>query len=226
MTQTITIPLSFGRGRYVQAQFDDVGGSELAVVLPGLRYGYERPLLKRVTDIFQDRGCDIARLVFDYCEDSSFLEASDDRLFAQIALDGRDIVDTLLELKPYQSVWVIGKSLGTISMGAALSERIFSEKCVRAVWLTPSLIETPLLNQLLTHTHESILVIGTNDPSFKPELIAPLEAAPNIVVCTVKNANHGFENPDDVAASDAMVSEAVEAVATWVGRHVSGSPCS
>ena len=219
MMQTITIPLTSGYGRHVQARFDDVAGSELAVILPGLRYGCERPLLSGVTGIFQDRGCDIARLIFNYSEDTGFLDADDDTQLAQIATDGCDIIGNLVGSKHYQRVWIIGKSLGTVSMGAALSERTFPTDCVRAVWLTPSLIGTPLSGQLLAQNHTSIVVIGTQDPSFRPELIDPLEAAPNVVVRPIQSANRGFEHSGGADASNEVVSEAVQAVATWVHRQ-------
>ena len=216
MIPTITIPLKYGNGRYAKAQFDDVAGSELAVVLPGLRYGCERPLLSGVTEIFHDRGCDIARLMFEYSEDTDFLEAKDDAQLAQIASDGCDIIECLVEFKRYKRVWIIGKSLGTVAMGAALSGRTIPTDRVRAVWLTPSLIGTPLPNQLLAQAHTSIVVIGTDDQSFRTELIGPLESAPNVVVCTIQDVNHGFEHSGGADPSEVAVSEAVQAVANWV----------
>lgn len=216
MSSTIRIALSSGHKRKVTAQFDDVAGRDLAVVLPGLRYGCERPLLRDVAEVFRDRGCDIARFKFRYSEEPDFLNADDEAQLAQIACDGRDIISGLMDPERYQRIWIVGKSLGTISMGAALSEPIFPHDCVRAVWLTPSLVGTPLLTQILAQSHKSIVVIGTDDPSFRSEFIAPLEATTNVAIHSVQGANHEFEHEDGANASDVAVSEAVQVISDWV----------
>ncbi len=216
MNSTITIPLSSGHEREVTAQFNDVAGRELAVVLPGLRYGCERPFLRDVTKIFEDRGCDIARIQFRYADDPEFLDADEETQLVRIASDGRDIITGLTALRRYQRIWIIGKSLGTISMGSAFSDSSLLKDSVRAIWLTPSLVGTPLLTQILEQGYKSVVVIGTDDPSFRPELIAPLKAATNIAFHSVEGANHGFQHADGTIASEAAVSEAVQIIADWV----------
>ncbi|PID36908.1 MAG: hypothetical protein CR993_02780 [Rhodobacterales bacterium] len=178
----------------MQARFEAGSGTELAILLPGLRYGCERPLLSGAAEVFRHRGCDIARLNFTYSEDTEFLQTDDETQLAQIASDGRDILQYLMQLRRYERIWVIGKSLGTIAMGAAFADRKLAARNVYGIWLTPSLTGTPLPKQLMAQDYPGVVVIGTEDPSYVTELMAPLEAQPNIHVCPIAGADHGFDH--------------------------------
>ncbi|WPY94622.1 hypothetical protein T8T21_00420 [Limimaricola variabilis] len=169
MTKALRIPPSTGRPP-LQARFTAGEGRELAIVLPGLRNGCDRPLLQGTAALFERAGCDAARLAFDYAEDEAFLGAPGAEQFTPIAVDGRDVVAHLSAMRLYERVWLIDKSLGTLSMGAALSAGLCAPERTRAIWLTPSLLGTPLLSWMGDWPGRGLAVLGTEDPSNRPEL--------------------------------------------------------
>ncbi|MEJ6393708.1 alpha/beta family hydrolase [Gymnodinialimonas sp. 2305UL16-5] len=222
MAEMQTIPLTFGHGRAVQVQRDAGTGAELAVILPGLRYTCDRPLLRDVAQVFQSRGCDIARVTFTYDDDPQFMKAEDGLQFDQLAADGRDIIDALLSRQPYDRVWIIGKSLGTLSMGGVLSEGHYSPQQVHAIWLTPGLIETPLLDQLLAQPYPSLAILGTEDSSCRADIVDRLSASAHIAFHSISGADHAFGHADGPKASQDAVDQATRIVADWVTAHDAG----
>ncbi len=216
MESRISLPLSCGRDRTVEIHMESGTNGEMALVLPGLRYGAERPLLRTVIDGFKARGCGIAQVNFTYTEDAAFMAADDATQFAQIASDGGDIVEECLRSKDYRRIWLVGKSLGTLSMAGALLQGGYRRDRVFGIWLTPSLMGTPLLDQLLGQGHASLVVMGSEDPSNRPELIDPILHAPHLELRIVEGADHGFTHPDGAKASDKAVEEAARAVRDWV----------
>ncbi|WP_432254628.1 hypothetical protein [Limimaricola sp. AA108-03] len=214
MTETLRIPSSTGRPP-LRADFTAGKGRDLAVVLPGLRYGCDRPLLRGTAALFERAGCDMARLAFDYAEDEAFMTAPDAEQFARIAADGRDIGAHLSAMRAYERVWLIGKSLGTLSMGAALSAGIGASERTRAVWLTPSLLGTPLLSWMRNWPGVGVAVLGTEDPSNRPELLEALGRQPGLTLRMVAGADHGFDHAEGRDAARRAIGEAIDTVEQW-----------
>ncbi len=219
MTEILRIPPSTGRP-LLQARFTAGEGRELAIVLPGLRYGCDRPLLHGTAALFERTGCDVARLEFDYAEDEAFLGAPDADQFARIAADGRDVVAHLSAMRPYERVWLIGKSLGTLTMGAALSAGLCAPERTRAIWLTPSLLGTPLLSWMRDWPGRELAVLGTEDPSSRPELREALGRQPGLTLHMVTGADHGFDHVEGPDAAQRAVAEAIDAVNEWREREL------
>ncbi|WP_372573391.1 alpha/beta family hydrolase [Ruegeria jejuensis] len=219
MAERMQIPLSYGDARSVNADLSRQEGRELALIYPGLRYTCERPLLRSIAEVFERQGCDVLRLQFRYADDHRFLDAEDDAQFTEIFSDGQDILAHALTLGAYQRFWMIGKSLGTLSMAGALAAHRQVLPDVRGIWLTPGLLKTPLAETLATLSLSSIMVLGTEDPCNLPELLAPYEVRSDIDLHLVEGMDHGFQHLDGLQAEAAAIAELADLVTNWVASQ-------
>ncbi|MCL6283647.1 hypothetical protein M3P21_08900 [Ruegeria sp. 2012CJ41-6] len=219
MAEQMQIPLSYGRARSVHADLSRGQGRELVLIYPGLRYTCDRPLLQCVAEVFARQGCDVLRLQFRYADDHRFLDAEDEAQFAEIFSDGQDILAHALTLGAYRRVWLIGKSLGTLSMAGALAAQAQAVPDVRGVWLTPGLLKTPLAETLSKQSLPSIMVLGTEDPCNLPELLDPYAARPDVALHLIEGVDHGFQHADGAQAEAAAIAEVADLVASWVASQ-------
>ena len=219
MAQTLAIPLTFGEDRTAVANIETGDGASLAIILPGLRYGCDRPVLSHSAGVFRSLGHDIAKLDLLYVDDAVFFEADEAAQLSQIASDGCDILGHLTGRAPYEQIWIVGKSLGTLWMGAAFSSGGCPTDRTQAVWLTPSLLGTPLLGQMMSQDVPSLAVLGTEDPSNRPELVDPIRLKDTIDLCMIDGADHIFAHADGPEASRAVIAAAETAVEDWVTQR-------
>jgi len=205
------LQISLSEGRFVDARLMQRAGRELAIRLPGLNYNCDMPLLYYATEHLYERDVDTLRVDFAYNRDETFLAETDENRLERLKADGRAVIDYGVQLGEYDRITIIGKSLGTISMGWANP----IDKPVRMVWLTPSIGGTGLRAQMVNCKHPSFCLIGRKDRVFSDALIKELTTA-GIDVTTVKGADHGFSHADGTADSVRVVLEAVEALTNWL----------
>ncbi len=194
----------------------------LAIVLPGLRYGADRPLLRGMVEVLSRRGFDLAVARFGHAEDAAFMAADEAAQIAQIAGDGRDILRACAPPGAYRRVWLVGKSLGTLAMAGALEGAAPDSPALAAIWLTPSLLGTGLLAQMLGQQHPSLVIMGTDDPNHTPEAVARLSAAAHVTLHLAPGANHGFDHAGGPVARDAALRRAIDVADAWIGGLMAG----
>jgi hypothetical protein len=217
-TFEVEIPLTSGLKRFVQADVEVAAGDELAIILPGMRFDADQPLLQEVGEVFARRGIDTMRLRFEYAKDPAFLNASRGEQMLRVAQDGRDIFRYATTMGNYKRYWVIGKSLGTLCMGVALNGEDVPSECVHAVWLTPPFRSKELLNQVTTQKSRSLVIIGSHEASNTHEIKRALKAKPHITMSVVSGVDHGFEHSGDPDATLATIKHTKRLVASWMGR--------
>jgi pimeloyl-ACP methyl ester carboxylesterase len=151
------------------------------VVLPGMAYSIQAPLLWFAREIALARGAGVL--------------AVDDRLPADSDpfAWARDRAQRALDLDPpAERVVVVGKSLASAAAGLA------AERGVAAAWLTPLLDQEIVLDALARATAPTLLVGGTADGSWKPAALARNAA---IEVVELPGLDHSLQVPGDPAAS-------------------------
>ena len=126
----------------------------------------------------------------------------------------------LSALRPYELVWLIGKSLGTLTMGAVLSAGLCAPERTWAIWLTPSRLGTPLLSWMQDWPGTGLAVLGAEDPSSRPELREALGRQPGLTLRMVTGADHGFDHVEGPDAAQRAVAEAIDAVREWREREL------
>jgi hypothetical protein len=104
---------------------------------------------------------------------------------------------------------VVGKSMATLLAGEV------AERELPAVWLTPLLNETEVIDGLAATSRPTLLAGGNADPTWRPEAIPadrPIEAL------ELPGVDHGFQVPGDPVASLHALGRLTEAVTQFVER--------
>ena len=185
---------------------------ELAVLLPGLNYSIDSPLLYYTSQLLHERGIDTVSVDFTYNRDEEFLNDTDDNRLERLKADGQSIIDFSMNLGKYDRLTIVGKSLGTISMGWAVPD---NPPNTRLVWLTPSLGGTGLRAQMSSYTNPAFCLIGTHDPAYTDALVDEI-STPTMTVTVIEGADHVFNHDNGAEASVALVQQAVKKLAVWL----------
>ena len=181
------------------------------VLLPGMRYGTQAPLLWYARAAARAQGWSALEVVDALPDDEEPFAWARDR--AERALDavpgaggtggaagaGGDGV----------AVVVVGKSLASGAAG------VVADRELPAVWLTPLVREAPVAAGLLRATAPALLVGGGADPSWEAGVVP---AVAGLEVLELPGLDHSLEAPGDVAASLRALGTVTDAVAGFLAR--------
>ena len=195
----------------IDARLIKRSGRELAVLLPGLNYTVENPLFYYIGQLLHERDVDALLVDFAYNRDDAFMNAPDDDRLERLRTDGQAVLEFARKLAEYDRITIIGKSVGTISMGWAIDDL----PDARLVWLTPSLGGTGLRAQMLGRSNPAFCLIGTRDPAYTETLVGEL-AADGMTVAVIEGADHGISHADGVVPSVGLVQESIEKLTLWL----------
>ena len=164
------------------------GGERTAVVLPGAHGGAFQPTVFYLSLTLLDAGFSVL--------------AIDDEF------DGEDRTETNAEaaFAYREPALLAGKSRGT--RAAALRPEL------PAIWLTPLLDHLAVVTALKARTGPQLLVGGTADPSWRPDVARRVRAE----VVELEGADHAFAVDGDAIASVDMLRRAMEAALAFARR--------
>lgn len=176
--------------------------ARVATVLPGQGYTAQGPLLWYASAVLRDAGWTVRTVVWDGEPDGRD-EARE--VYARIVRDGVDAAPDARHL-------VVGKSLGTLAMPAAVELRL------PGVWLTPLISASgtddvrAAARALGAGGAPALLVGGTADELWDSDAAA----ASGAWVLEVPGADHSMEVPGDLRRSLEILGEVTAAVADLV----------
>jgi hypothetical protein len=166
-----------------------------AVVLPGVRYFSQAPLLWFAREAAQAGGWSVLEL--------SERAPADEEPFAWM----RDRAERAVEAASADAVAVIGKSLGSAAAP------LVAEHGLAAVWLTPLLIRPELVSALSDATAPALLVGSTADPTWaegeKPE-------GDGIEVLELEGLDHSLQVEGDPLASLGVLRQVTERIGAFL----------
>jgi hypothetical protein len=106
-------------------------------------------------------------------------------------------------------VLVIGKSIASLLAGAV------ADRALPAVWLTPLLTESAVIDGLARAQQPTLLVGGGADPTWRPDALADDHA---FELLELSSSDHTLEVPGDPVASLTGLGQMTEAVMRFVDR--------
>jgi hypothetical protein len=213
MTEQCIIPLVFGSGRVGRVETDFADRSDLVIVMPCATTGSTDQLLLEVSQVFQRRNFDIAKVAI---PDHASLPR-DDTFPDLLASDAADILNFAITCADYRSVWLIGGAYGSLALGKALPQFDFPLDRISCVWLSPPLQGTSLSEELLSTPVTSLVVVDQNDPDAPGQVTRRLKAQEHITVCRVDGLKSHALGSNDLLHS---IKQAKRIVSSWVGRVV------
>ncbi|QBD82405.1 hypothetical protein EPA93_43105 [Ktedonosporobacter rubrisoli] len=218
MAEMITLDIAGYHGERVPNTFwrQEKEAEHIAVILPGIGYTCQMPLLFYATRVLQDQGADV--LWVEYNQRADFKAQAGAELAQLLNADVGAACQAVLTQRKYRQITIIGKSLGTLAMGALLTTdpRLAQAK---AVWLTPLLSRAALCAQIISYGRRSLLVIGTADGHYDPAPLAEIQTATHSELLVIAGANHGMEIAGDVLQSLRAMEQIMQALQTFLSTE-------
>ncbi len=187
----------------------------LALVLPGLGYTADMPLLYYSKLLLLNRSVDVLQL----------MPATTSPEFRALTAESRqdwlrsDVLAGLeagLTQRSYQGIVLVGKSIGSISVALALPAAQ-SRLSTCAVWLTPLFREAIVMDAALSCKGPSFFLCGGADSTYLHDgLDSILKANTKAIACVVPGADHSLE----LAGDEEGTFHAIQAGMQALGRFL------
>jgi hypothetical protein len=165
------------------------------VVLPGMQYSTQAPLLWFAREAAARRGYSVLEVLDSLPEGDEPLRWARDR--ARRALDRVEA----------DEVVVVGKSLASAAAG------LVADRLLPAVWLTPLLDRTPVVEDISRAPRPALLIGGSADGTWKPDALADHGL---LHVVQLDGLDHSLQRPGHPMAS----LDALRAVTERVDRFL------
>ena len=187
--------------------------SHAAIVLPGLGYTAQMPLLYYVAELLLARNADVLQVNYNYLDAFHGLDRATQRQW--LIADSVAAYRALCAQRPYTHLTLVGKSLGTQAMAHLLTTQTFPAH-TSALWLTPVLTNPTVRGQIAAFPGPSLVVIGTADSFYNPALLAEFSETPTRKFVIVEDADHGMSVGDDVFRSIQALETTMRAIAAFL----------
>ncbi|MBS4172731.1 alpha/beta hydrolase [Bacillus sp. FJAT-49736] len=166
----------------------------LAIILPGVGYTAQAPLLHYSSGIYRNKGYDVLQVNYHYSPETiSFI--SDEEFTADV----QSVLDKIWLKNSYNNYTVIAKSMGTIALPYLLDQPTFTSANV--IWLTPLLKRSNIVHTLLTKSNRGLCIIGNQDPHYLPETFEKVKSNTNVIRMLINGVDHGLEDESDLMKS-------------------------
>lgn len=184
--------------------------NHLAILLPGLGYTCDNPLLHYTAKTLLNHGADVIRVEYGYNRIPEFAKEPKAAQLEWLYQDVKAAFETLIVQKPYQKFTLTGKSLGTLAMRFLLQEfkQLSLAKCI---WLTPILSDEALRLHLQKATQPGLVAIGSADPLCRPDWIDEISDHSKPGIMMIDGADHSLEQ-EDVLRSISDLSRLMETI--------------
>jgi hypothetical protein len=187
----------------------EIGTRSLAIILPGLGYSVQAPLLHFSTGIFLNKSFDVFHVKYQY-NDGFYDGLSRKELTEAIQTDAKAAIDLAIEGRAYENFCLIGKSLGTTALSSELKRGLFSQ--AKVIWLTPLLQREDVFESMMNSENKGLCFIGENDSCYIEERFSQLSNHPALVSRLIPNANHSLEYDSNPVGSLDLLKEIMKEI--------------
>lgn len=188
----------------------------LALVLPGLGYNADMPLLYYPSRLLLERKCDVLQLRPDY-QSRAFQAASQEERLDHMYEDAAAGLQAGLDQGPYQKLVLVGKSIGTLGMALLINEFEDLGSPV-TVWITPLLREVMVVDAALACAAPAFFMVGTADSTFDPAAMGYIQKKTGAQTWKAENANHSLELPQNPLAFLDLLRQGMEVLSTFLDQ--------
>lgn len=185
--------------------------THLAIVLPGLGYTCDMPLLYYTVSLLLDSGADVLQVEYDYSRESGYRSLSPGGRTLRLIADAAAACRAALGQRPYRRATVVGKSLGTRAMPHLLADTL-GQIAARSIWYTPLLNEERVRMHLCDSREPTLVAIGTDDAHYSATTVAAIRSE----VVVIAGADHGMEVAGDIVRSVQALESVMRAVQRFV----------
>jgi alpha/beta superfamily hydrolase len=202
----LPLPLVTQDGRPLPHTFYEGDGAGLLVVLPGLHYGPDGPVLYHLAKQLQGSGWDTLGLTYGFQAAMAFPWT--DHAGETLAECGAAL-GQVLGRRAYSRVGIVGKSLGTILLVQLCTQGLVPDSAWVA-HLTPPL-GNPAFDAAFRETRQpAYIAIGTRDTFYDEAAVRAVAGMRPAYVRILDGADHGLDVSGDLAATLRVVGQVVE----------------
>lgn len=162
----------------------DGSAERCVVILPGMRYSTQAPLLWFARETALQQGFGVLEVL------DALPDGADGAGWAQDR--ARRALDAVGDAGAGADVAVVGKSLASCAAG------VVADRDLAAVWLTPLTGHAAVADALGRAARPTLLIGGTADPAWAPEA---LPQNPMLELLALEGLDHGLQRPGDLEAS-------------------------
>jgi pimeloyl-ACP methyl ester carboxylesterase len=170
----------------------------LAVLVPGMRYTAQAPLLAYARLAVERHGAQTRAI--------HWSPPRLERVAEEVAWVRAEVADAL----DTDRALIIGKSLGSLAAG------LVAERNLAAVWLTPLLRRPEVVEAIAEAERPPLLVGGTGDRTWDGAVARRL--SPHVL--EIPDADHALYVPGPVSDTAAVAGRVADAVEEFLDRHV------
>ena len=182
---------------------------DLAVVLPGLNYTCDMPLLYYPARLLVEHGADVLQVHADYTL-PAFQSKERVEQVAWLGQDAQGAVQAGMKQRLYERLILIGKSIGTLSLAYLVTQGSYAT--ATTIWLTP-LLRQPWLVQAASQCRgPALFVAGGGDSTYDPASLKAIQQATGARSFILEGANHSLEIPGELQRSVAWMSEYLQEI--------------
>lgn len=217
MKPPVTLSIRTTNGRNLDNRFfaADHPNDWLALVLPGLGYSADMPLLYYSKLLLLNRSVDVLQLM------PATLSADFQALDAEGRQDWlrQDVLAGLevgLAHRKYRGILLVGKSIGSIGMALAL-QTAQSQLPTSAIWLTPLFREAVVMDAAFACKEPSFFLCGGADTTYlHDKLDEILKQNTKAIACVIPGADHSLELGGDEEGTFQAIQEGMQALGRFL----------
>lgn len=198
----------------VPNSFWSKGSDTLLVMLPGLGYTNDMPIMFYLHQLATTHDYDVLQVNYDYRSVPRDTSAED--WSARMLGDVQPAIEAALAKGNYKHVILAGKSIGTRVMATLLNSGF--DKATAYIWLTPLFVAEPI-RQIAMNNSPAIAVFGDADYAVANVDLAEI-AKSGMRLVIQPGGDHGMQIPGDVPQSINDLANAMKEIDTWLNLVV------
>jgi hypothetical protein len=211
MGEFLPLDLKMHDGRPLPHTFFEGEGAGLLIVMPGLHYGPDGPVLYLLTKRLQEAGWDTLGLTYGFQAAMSFPWTDH---AAEVLDESRTALRLAIGRRAYVRLGIVGKSLGTIVLVQLCSQGVVPDNASVA-YLTPPVGNAVFDTPFAQSRQPAYLAIGTRDSYYDAATLADLTTRRPAFVRVLDGADHGLDVRGDLPATLRAVGQVVEDVSAF-----------
>lgn len=189
----------------------------LAVILPGLNYTCDMPLLFYPAKLLIELGADVLQVHSDYTA-SIFQTASRQNQAVWLATDAQAALRAGRNQDDYRQLVLIGKSIGTLALANLAVSGL--DLAAVAIWLTPLLTQERLVAAAATSKLPGLFVGSKADPTFDASGLEKIQKQAIAETLLFEGANHSLEIPGNVLQSLEIMRQVLQGLHAFLDKHL------
>jgi hypothetical protein len=190
----------------------------LAVILPGLNYSCDNPLLYYTTSLLIDHSADVLQLWANYTV-PEFQSLPKPAQIQWLLADAASLIAAGQKNRQYEHLILVGKSIGTLTLGA-LFDQVNELADASAIWFTPLFHYPSVVEGALHARGRALFVAGAADPTYDADAVKRIELRSIAHVVVIQEADHSLEIQGDTRRSLDVIKEIMAVTETFLDQTI------